>query len=99
MEQEIKLDLPDRISGWLFVVSIISIATEIIMLDYHNLAVIYAFYIAFISAFLVVSIHQRQEHKRRRTGLPPITGKDFLLPIAIPMAIMIAAPIMFFSVL
>ena len=99
MGQEIKLDLSDRIAGWLFVVSIISIVTEIIMLHYHSRAVIYAFCIALISAFLVVPIHQRQEHKRRRAGLSPITGKDFLLPIAIPIAIMIAAPIIFFSAL
>lgn len=99
MEHESKLDLSDRIARWLFVVSIISIVTETIMLHYHDRAVIYAFYIAFISAFLVVSIHQRQEHKRRRSGLYPITSKDFLLPIAIPVAIMIAAPIMLFSAL
>jgi len=97
MEQKIKLDLLDRIMGVLFVVSIISIGAQAIMLHYHDRASIYAFPIAFFSAFFVIYLHQIQEHKRRRAGLHPITGKSFLLPIVIPIAIMIAALIMFIS--
>jgi len=95
MEQKIKLDLLDRIIGVLFLVSIISIGAQAIMLHYHDRASIYAFPIAFLSAFFVISLHKIEEQKRRRAGLPPITGKSFFLPIVIPIAIMIAALIMF----